>query len=116
MKNNSKVVSLAIDGILPQKISNSTILSNREDLEHDDQLTQYNEGAFTKHIYEVHGNINLMRCSRPGTHARYLYPIPPESDENAADEPILCAECQDPMRPCFKLPDDYYTQLYLRKD
>jgi NAD-dependent deacetylase len=70
--------------------------------------------------YQVHGNLNFMRCSRECTPA--VYPVPPgipkiaRGDDLSGAERVLlkCPACGAMTRPHVLFWDEYYNEPYYR--
>ena len=78
-------------------------------------------GSSAERTYQIHGNIDFMRCTRACT--RTLSPIPgalgevwekgrsPGARENAL---LVCANCGAPSRPHVLWFDEYYDEEWFR--
>lgn len=75
-------------------------------------------GNSRKNTYEIHGNINFMRCDRECSHS--LYPIPEEVSDKAKGEDLTdsdrqllrCPTCGGPTRPHVLWFDETYDEEY----
>ncbi len=79
-------------------------------------------GSSLAHTYQIHGNIDFMRCARdcaPGA-----VPIPDQVGELGAGEPVrdaqrallVCPHCGGPARPHVLWFDEYYDEPHYRWD
>jgi NAD-dependent deacetylase len=75
-------------------------------------------GSDQRQLYEIHGNIFLMRCNRGCSHA--VYPIPEEIPAKRKGEGITdgdrrlltCPSCGHPARPHILWFDESYNEEY----
>ena len=61
-KEETFLVTQNIDGLQAESIRNSNILMQARDPRY--YVTRHNTQAFTPWVYELHGNANLMHCSK----------------------------------------------------
>lgn len=77
-------------------------------------------GNSMERTYQVHGNLDYMRCSKECTDT--LYPIPKDiflsnRDEDICDshwQLLACPQCKSPSRPHVLLWDEFYREVLYR--
>ncbi len=77
-------------------------------------------GNSMERTYQIHGNLDYMRCSKECTDT--LYPIPKDILLNSREEDIcnahwqllVCPQCKSPSRPHVLLWDEYYREALYR--
>ena len=67
--------------------------------------------GFCPEVYEIHGNINFMRCASKCTND--LYPSPINCDYNFVPK---CLKCNGIARPHVLFFDEAYEDIYYRTD
>ena len=77
-------------------------------------------GNSNPRTYQIHGNINYMRCASACSHD--VFPIPTGVKPKSKHEPITdgdrealrCPHCGSPARPHVLWFDEYYDEAYYR--
>jgi NAD-dependent deacetylase len=77
-------------------------------------------GNTLERTYQIHGNIDFMRCGRDCSAA--LHPIPAAVGDVAKDDPftdahralLVCPQCAAPARPHVLWFDEYYDEQHFR--
>ena len=77
-------------------------------------------GNSLQRTYQIHGNIDYMRCANECSAA--IYPIPPQMPLKGKDDPLSntdrqllrCPKCGGPTRPHVLWFDEYYNEDYYK--
>lgn len=73
--------------------------------------------GFIENIYEIHGNINYMRCDTPCSNKLFPSPEVPLSSLSRGQIPLpKCPLCQGLARPHTLFFDESYNEEFYRKD
>lgn len=100
------LVTQNIDGYHAKLINESPFF--RKEIEEDEGSATF---GLSKYVYEIHGNIHYMRCSREGCANSNLYKCPKTFDD--IDTP-RCQSCNHFMRRHLLLIDEPYSEKYYR--
>ena len=74
--------------------------------------------AFTRNVYEIHGNVLYMYCSKRCTGKLQFYrsPDPPTDPLDRKTFLPRCKLCQEPMKPHCMFFDEAYTEELYRSE
>jgi len=77
-----------------------------------------NNGAFTPHVYEIHGNVLYMHCSdEESDHATVFKKSPSLEDvKDRTNHVPKCEVCGKVMKPHCMFFDECYSEMYYRKE
>jgi len=77
-----------------------------------------NNGAFTPHVYEIHGNVLYMHCSNEESeHATVFKKTPSLKDiKDRTNHVPKCEVCGKVMKPHCMFFDECYSEKYYRKE
>lgn len=106
-----------IDDFHCQLIKQSKVLSTAEDKFFKGVLP-VNNGAFSPHVYEIHGNVLYMHCSdEDSEHATTFVKSPTLAEvKDTTNHVPKCTECGKIMKPHCMFFDETYSERYYRKE
>jgi NAD-dependent deacetylase len=81
-------------------------------------LPKHNNGAFTPHVYEIHGNVLYMHCSDvESDHADVFLKSPLLSEvKDRKNHVPRCPTCDKVMKPHCMFFDEMYSERYYRRE